>query len=82
MDWNTFFLGIIAVCMVIITFGMFLVSFMGYVILKLLKELLIEIKIDYKIMSPKLNQILENLESTTSILSLVGIFKRKRREKK
>jgi len=82
VDWNTFFLGIIAVCMVIITFGMFLVSFMGYVILKLLKELLIEIKIDYKIMSPKLNQILENLESTTSILSLVGIFKRKRREKK
>ena len=82
MDWNTFFLGIIAVCMIFITFGMFLVSIMGFFILKILKELLIEIKIDYKVMSPKLNQILENLESTTSILSLVRIFKRKRREKK
>jgi hypothetical protein len=80
LDLNTFFLGIIAVCMIFITIGMFLVSFMGFLILKVLKELLIEIRIDYKVMSPKVNQILENLENTTAIFSLLSIFRRRKKK--
>lgn len=79
---NTIFLGIIAVCMVIITVGVIAVSIITAGILKTLKELLIEIKIDYKVLSPKVHQVVENLEATTSIFGLLSIFKRKRGKQK
>lgn len=78
---NTVFLGIIAICMVIITVGVITVSIITAGILKTLKELLMEIKIDYKVLSPKVHQVVENLEATTSIFSLLSIFRRKRGKK-
>ena len=78
---NTVFLGVIAICMVIITIGIIAVSIITAGILKTLKELLIEIKIDYKVLSPKVHQVVENLEATTSIFNLLSIFKRKRGKK-
>ena len=78
---NTIFLGIIAFCMIIITIGIVTVSVIMTGILKTLKELLAEIKIDYKVLSPKVHQVVENLEATTSIFSLFSLFKRKRGKK-
>lgn len=77
---TTFFLGIIALCMIIITAGMVGVFLVLFGIFKTLKELLLELKLDYKIISPKVHQIVENLENTTSILSIFSILKRKKRK--
>ncbi len=76
----TFFLGIIALCMIIITAGMVGIFFVLLGILKTLKELMLELKLDYKVISPKVHQIVENLENTTSILSIFSIFKRKKKK--
>jgi hypothetical protein len=75
---NTIFLGIIAFCMVIITIGIAAVSIIMAGMLKTLKEILNEIKIDYKVLSPKVHQVVENLETTTSIFSLFSIFRKKK----
>ena len=77
-----FSLGIIALCMVIITVGMIGVFFVLLGILKTLRELLIEVKIDYKVISPKIHQIIENLESTTSIFGLLSFLGRRKSKKK
>ena len=78
---NTIFLGIIAICMVVITAGIFVITVVMVGVLKTLKEILIELKIDYKVLSPKLHHIVENLEFTTSIFSILSIFKRRKKEK-
>jgi len=75
----TFFLGVIAICMVILTIGMIGIFVVLVGILKALKELIFEIKLDYKVLSPKVHQIVENIESTTSILSMFSIFKRRKK---
>ncbi|HIE59309.1 MAG TPA: hypothetical protein EYH43_05995 [Persephonella sp.] len=77
---NTFFLGIIALCMIIITAGMVGIFFVLFGIFKTLKELLLELKLDYKVISPKVHQIVENLENTTSIFSIFSIFKRNKKK--
>lgn len=79
---NTIFLGIIAICMIIITVGIVAVSIILTGILKILKELLIEVKLDYRVLSPKIHKVVENIESTTSIFSLLSIFRRKKRDKR
>jgi len=79
---NTLFLGIIAICMLIITIGMIIISIILAGILRALKELLTEIKMDYKVISPKIHKVIENIESTTSILGLLSIFRRKKRDKR
>ena len=76
---NTIFLGIIAICMLVITIGMIVVSFTLFGILKTLREILMEIKLDYKVLSPKVHKVIENIESTTSIFSLLSIFRRKKK---
>ncbi len=81
MDWNTFFLGIIAICMVIITLGMIVMGILMALILKVIKDLLIEIKLDYKALSPKIARIVEDVEQTASILNLFTFFFRRRRKK-
>ncbi|WP_457640823.1 hypothetical protein [Persephonella sp.] len=78
MEASTFFLGIIALCMVIITVGMLVVSVILFAILKTLSQLLIKVNVDYKTLSPKVHKIVENLEYTTSILGLLSIFRRKK----
>ncbi len=81
MDWNTFFLGIIAVCMVIITLGLIVMGVMMIIILKVLKDLLIEIKLDYKALSPKIARIVEDVEHTASIFNIVSFIFRRRKNK-
>ena len=81
MDWNTFFLGVIAVCMVIITFGMLMISIFMVLILKVLKDFLVELKLDYKVVSPKVMRILEDVEQTASIFSLFTYFFRRKKKK-
>jgi len=76
---TAFFLGVIAVCMVIITVGMVGIFIVLFGILRNLRELLIELKIDYKVLSPKVHQIVENVENTTSLLKVFNILKRKKR---
>ena len=78
MEASTFFLGIIALCMVIITVGMLVVSVILFAILKTLSQLLIKVNVDYKTLSPKVHKIVENLEYTTSILGLLSILRRKK----
>jgi len=81
MDWNTFFLGIIAICMVIITFGMIVMGVLMTLILKVIKDILIEVKLDYKAISPKIARIVEDVEQTASIFSLLTFFFRRKRKK-
>ncbi len=82
MDWNTFFLGVIAVCMVIITLGMIVMGILMALILKVIKDLLIEIKLDYKALSPKVARIIEDVEQTASIFSLLTFFFRRKKKNK
>ncbi|RMA97670.1 hypothetical protein [Hydrogenothermus marinus] len=79
---NTIFLGIIAFCMLFITIGIVVALFMLSNILKILKDLLLEVKTDYKAVSPKVRRVIENLEFTTSIVGLLSLFKRKKRGEK
>jgi len=78
MEANTFFLGIIALCMVIITIGLFVMSIVMAVLLKQVATLLMRLNMDYKILSPKVQKIVENVEYTTSILSIFSLLKRKK----
>ncbi|ACO03713.1 MAG TPA: hypothetical protein DEP48_05650 [Persephonella sp.] len=78
MEASTFFLGIIALCMVIITVGMLVVSVVLFAILKTLSQILVRLNVDYKTLSPKVHKIVENLEYTTSILGLLSFFRRKK----
>ncbi len=82
MDWNTFFLGIIAICMVIITLGMIVMGILMALILKVIKDILIEVKLDYKALSPKIARIIEDVEQTASIFSLLTFFFRRKRKNK
>ncbi|MDQ7056310.1 MAG: hypothetical protein Q9M89_07615 [Persephonella sp.] len=78
MEANTFFLGIIALCMVIITIGLFVMSIVMAVLLKQVATLLIRLNMDYKVLSPKVQKIVENIEYTTSILSIFSLLRRKK----
>ncbi len=78
MEASTFFLGIIALCMVIITIGMLVVSVVLFAILKTLSQILVRLNVDYKTLSPKVHKIVENLEYTTSILGLLSFFRKKK----
>ncbi len=78
MEANTFFLGIIALCMVIITIGLFIMSVVMAILLKQVATLLIKLNMDYKLLSPKVQKIVENIEYTTSILSIFSVLRRKK----
>ncbi|SNZ02268.1 hypothetical protein SAMN06265182_0071 [Persephonella hydrogeniphila] len=78
MEANTFFLGIIALCMVIITIGLFITAVVMAILLKQVATLLIRINMDYKVLSPKVQKIVENIEYTTSILSIFSLLRRKK----
>ncbi|NPA57903.1 MAG: hypothetical protein GXN94_01275 [Aquificae bacterium] len=79
MDAQTFFLGVIAVCMVIMTLGFIVMSIVTTILLKNIVSLLIRINMDYKVISPKIHRILENVEYTTSILSVFSIVRRRKK---
>ncbi len=78
MEANTFFLGIIALCMVIITLGLLGMSIVMAVLLKQVATLLVRLNMDYKILSPKVQKIVENVEYTTSIFSIFSLLRRKK----
>ncbi|NPA17377.1 hypothetical protein [Persephonella sp.] len=78
MEANTFFLGIIALCMVIITIGLFVMSIVMAILLKQVATLLIRLNMDYKVLSPKVQKIVENIEYTTSIFSIFSLMRRKK----
>ncbi len=78
MDAQTFFLGIIAICMVIITVGMIGVGVVLLGILKVLAQILYRVNVDYQALSPKVHRIVENLEYNTSLLGFVKLFRRKK----
>lgn len=78
MEASTFFLGIIAICMVIITIGLLGMSVVMAILLKQVATLLIKINLDYKTLSPKIQKTIENLEYTTSLLSIFSLLKRKK----
>ncbi|NPA51847.1 MAG: hypothetical protein GXO22_03030 [Aquificae bacterium] len=82
MDWNTFFLGIIAICMIIITLGMIVMGILMILILKVIRDLLIEIKLDYKALSPKIARIIEDVEHTASMFNIFSFFFRKKKNLK
>ncbi|WP_297453051.1 hypothetical protein [Persephonella sp.] len=79
MEANTFFLGIIALCMVIITIGLFIMSIVVAMLLKQVVVLLIRINTDYKALSPKVYRIVENVEYTSSIMSIFSLLKRRKK---
>jgi len=78
MEANTFFLGVIAFCMVIITIGFLVMSVVLTILLKHIATLLIKINMDYKVLSPKVLRIVENVEYTTSIFSIFSLMRRKK----
>ena len=78
MEANTFFLGIVALCMVIITVGLLIMSVVMAILLKQVATLLIKLNMDYKLLSPKVQKIVENIEYTTSILSIFSVLKRRK----
>ena len=78
MEANTFFLGIIALCMVFITLGLFVMSIVMAILLKQVATLLVRVNMDYKVLSPKVQKIIENVEYTTSIFSIFSLMKRKK----
>ncbi|WP_457640280.1 hypothetical protein [Persephonella sp.] len=78
MEANTFFLGIIALCMVIITIGLFVMSIVMAILLKQVATLLVRLNMDYKVLSPKVQKIVENIEYTTSIFSIFSLMRRKK----
>ncbi len=78
MEANTFFLGVIALCMVIITLGLLGMSIVMAILLKQVATLLVRLNMDYKILSPKVQKIVENVEYTTSIFSVFSLLRRKK----
>ncbi len=78
MEAQTFFLGIIAICMVIITIGMVGVGIVLFGILKVLAQILYRLNVDYQAVSPKLHRIIENLEYGTSVIGLLSLLRRKK----
>lgn len=79
MEANTFFLGIIALCMVIITIGLFIMSIVVAMLLKQVVTLLIRINTDYKALSPKVYRIVENVEYTSSLMSIFSLIRRRKK---
>jgi hypothetical protein len=80
MELSTFFLGIIAMCMLVIAGGMLVVSVVAVMILWQVRKLLIKVNIDYKAMSPKIHRIVENLEYSTSVFGILSLFNRRKRK--
>ncbi len=78
MDAQTFFLGVIAICMVIITIGMIGIGVVLLGILKVLAQILYRINVDYQAISPKLHRVVENLEFSTTLLGLLKLLKRRK----
>lgn len=78
MEAQTFFLGVIAICMVIITIGMIGIGFVLLGILKVLAQILYRINVDYQAISPKLHRVVENLEFTTTVLGLIKLFRKRK----
>ncbi len=79
MEAQTFFLGVIALCMVIITVGMVGIGVVLLAILRVLVKLLYKVNVDYEAISPKVHRIVENLEYGTSFIGFVNLFRRKRK---
>lgn len=80
MEATSLFLGIIALCMVIIAGGMLVVSIVALIALKQVIQLLIKINTDYKVISPKLHRIMENLEYSTSVFGLLSLISGRRKK--
>ncbi len=79
MDAQTFFLGIIALCMVVITIGMVGIGIVLLGILRVLAKLLYRVNIDYEAMSPKVHRIVENLEYGTTLMGFLNLLKRRKK---
>ncbi|NPA54218.1 MAG: hypothetical protein GXO21_06060 [Aquificae bacterium] len=79
MEAQTFFLGVIAICMVIITIGMIGISIAMFSILKVLAQLLYRVNVDYQALSPKIHRIVDNLEYSTSLIGFVNMFRKRKR---
>ena len=80
MDTATLFLGIIALCMMVIAGGMLVVSIVALLALKQVIQLLIKVNADYKALSPKIYRILENLEYSTSVFGLLSLISGRRKK--
>ena len=80
MEATSLFLGIIALCMFIIAGGMLVVSIVALIALKQVIQLLIKINTDYKVISPKLHRIMENLEYSTSVFGLLSLISGRRKK--
>ena len=80
MDTATLFLGIIALCMMVIAGGMLVVSIVALLALKQVIQLLIRINTDYKALSPKIYRIIENLEYSSSVFGLLSLISGRRKK--
>ncbi|RUM61631.1 MAG: hypothetical protein DSY59_01410 [Persephonella sp.] len=80
MDAATLFLGIIALCMMVIAGGMLVVSIVALLALKQVIQLLIKINTDYKALSPKIYRIIENLEYSSSVFGLLSLISGRRKK--
>ncbi len=80
MDAATLFLGIIALCMMVIAGGMLVVSIVALLALKQVIQLLIKINTDYKVLSPKIYRIIENLEYSSSVFGLLSLISGRRKK--
>jgi hypothetical protein len=80
MELSTLFLGIIAMCMLVIAGGMLVVSIAALMLLWQVRKLLIKVNIDYKAVSPKIHRIIENIEYSTSVFGLLSLFGRRKKK--
>ncbi|RUM58672.1 MAG: hypothetical protein DSY60_01215 [Persephonella sp.] len=80
MDAATLFLGIIALCMMVIAGGMLVVSIVALLALKQVIQLLIKINTDYKVLSPKIYRIIENIEYSSSVFGLLSLISGRRKK--
>ncbi len=80
MELSTLFLGIIAMCMLVIAGGMLVVSIAALMLLWQVRKLLIKVNIDYKAVSPKIHRIVENIEYSTSVFGLLSLFGRRKKK--
>lgn len=80
MDAATLFLGIIALCMMVIAGGMLVVSIVALLALKQVIQLLIKINTDYKALSPKIYRIIENIEYSSSVFGLLSLISGRRKK--
>ncbi len=78
MDLNTFFLAIIAFCMIVIT--VFLVVFLlGTLrVLNSMNEKVAVVTSELSHILPNLRQSVKNIESATSLFGILNIFKSKK----